>query len=285
MPAVNLSRIALNAFNNEQERQAKLARDFIGPREFVGPIQEQLEPAAEFMPSPTLRDEDDPTTGRQKLLDELAEFEEQKLQIERDAATKKFEEFAAREMELQDFINQSRGAQLSKTDDFLKRMKDLETASASTRIAVGSGMFRELLAEGAKHNKELFELNKAAGIANAVVYTAEGMMKAIATLGPIAGPVAAAGIAAMGAAQIATISSQSFSGGGGGAASPAASSAAAPAAASGGGGGGGGAVESVINVTGVDRDATLTGQQLDDIISGINDRIESGAIIKGINFG
>lgn len=60
-----------------------------------------------------------------------------------------------------------------------------------------------------------FEREKKTKMASAVISTALGMTRAF-ELGPILGPIMAGVIAAMGAAQIATISSQSFDGGGAG---------------------------------------------------------------------
>jgi hypothetical protein len=82
-----------------------------------------------------------------------------------------------------------------------------------------------MLAEGAKHSKAFFRMNQAAGIANAVVSTAQGVAKALEWGYPL-GPVFGAIIAANGAAQIATIAGASFDGGG-------------KSVKSGGGGGGG----------------------------------------------
>lgn len=56
------------------------------------------------------------------------------------------------------------------------------------------------------HNKKMFEIGKAAAIANAIIDTASGVANAWA-LGPILGPPMAALVALAGAAQIATISS------------------------------------------------------------------------------
>lgn len=243
------------------------------------------------VPTPQKRPDDDFQGKLEKIREqknqemELEKERQEKLkELEDEAEEERLKKIEDWEKRKQEIIAESQNEITNKTADWLEKIKAMEELKGKQRVQVGAGMFGSLLAEGAKHNKKLFELNKAAGIANTVIYTAEGMMKAIQTLGPIAGPVAAAGIGAMGAAQIATISSQSFGGGGGGAAaSPASVASTAPT--DGAGGGGGGGVETTFNITGIDRDSTLTGQQLDDIISGINDRIESGAIIKGINFG
>lgn len=72
-----------------------------------------------------------------------------------------------------------------------------------------------LTQELAGQSKTLFKINQIAGIANAVVSTAQGAAKAL-ELGFPLGLIAAAAITAAGVAQIQTIRSASFEGGGGG---------------------------------------------------------------------
>ena len=79
------------------------------------------------------------------------------------------------------------------------QIKDLQNASG-----------RELLGELAKHNKTMFQINKALAIKDAVVNTARGITKALA-LGPCGIPLAAI-IGGLGAAQIATIASTKYQG-------------------------------------------------------------------------
>ena len=80
-----------------------------------------------------------------------------------------------------------------------EQIKDLQNASG-----------RELLGELAKHNKTVFQINKALAIKDAIVNTARGVTKALA-LGPFGIPLAAV-IGGLGAAQIATIASQKYQG-------------------------------------------------------------------------
>ena len=63
-------------------------------------------------------------------------------------------------------------------------------------------------------NRKMFEIGKAAGIANAVVSTYTGAAKALELGWPV-GPIAAAAITAKGFAQVSAIRSTSFGGGGG----------------------------------------------------------------------
>ena len=62
-------------------------------------------------------------------------------------------------------------------------------------------------------SKELRIIGQAAASAMAVINTAEAITKALAVLGPIAGPPAAIAIGAAGAAQVATINGVKFHGG------------------------------------------------------------------------
>jgi hypothetical protein len=71
-----------------------------------------------------------------------------------------------------------------------------------------------LYAFSGKKSKELFTLNKVAGIADGVVNTAVGVTQALRSVPYPFNLVAAASVAAAGAAQIAAISSQTFGGGG-----------------------------------------------------------------------
>ena len=80
-----------------------------------------------------------------------------------------------------------------------EQIKDLTNASG-----------RELLSELSKHNKTLFQINKALAIKDAIINTARGITKALA-LGPFGIPLAAV-IGGLGAAQIATIASQKYQG-------------------------------------------------------------------------
>jgi hypothetical protein len=69
---------------------------------------------------------------------------------------------------------------------------------------------RELLGELSKHNKTMFQINKALAIKDAIVSTAQGITKALA-MGPFGIPLAAI-IGGLGAAQIATIASTKYQG-------------------------------------------------------------------------
>jgi len=85
------------------------------------------------------------------------------------------------------------------------------TAAQKTKSVLGQMI--SLTAGVAQQNRTMFEVNKAAGTANAIINTYEGVSKAW-SLGPILGPVMAGITLAAGLAQVNAIQSTSFGGGG-----------------------------------------------------------------------
>jgi hypothetical protein len=144
-----------------------------------------------------------------------------------------------------------------------KGMSDLEkftNASYSKQAGMIAGYLADITAGVARENKAMFELNKAAGIANAIVSAYEGISH---TLGaypyPINIPLAAAHAAAA-FAQVSAIKSQSFSSGGGAAPSLAGGTPATPVTPVNGGtpqSAGGG---SLLTVEGISPDALFSGR-------------------------
>jgi len=70
------------------------------------------------------------------------------------------------------------------------------------------------------HSRRAFEVGKAAAIAGSIVDTYRAATKALAELGPIAGPFAAAAMVAAGIANVQNIRAQQFNGGGGSISAP-----------------------------------------------------------------
>jgi hypothetical protein len=87
---------------------------------------------------------------------------------------------------------------------------ELEKLNEKERMDLMKASGRELLGELSKTNKKAFQINKALAIADAVVNTARGVTRALA-MGPFGIPIAGL-IAALGAAQIATIASRKYQG-------------------------------------------------------------------------
>lgn len=94
------------------------------------------------------------------------------------------------------------------------KRRDLDELSNRQKFAATVGMFKKLTSAGAQHSKALFNLNKVAAIADTVISTRTGAMKAYKDWGWPLGAVFAGLIIAAGAANIAAIKSQSFSGSG-----------------------------------------------------------------------
>lgn len=127
----------------------------------------------------------------------------------------------------------------------------------------------------------IFKDSKGAAIAQAVINTAQGITKAIATYPPPISTAMAAIQAAAGAAQIATIKSTTQSGGGGGtpASSAGTGTAAASQAASTSGGGGS---QQTLFVDGINSDQLFTG----DVVRGLAQRLidyqrDGGRVVLG----
>ena len=88
---------------------------------------------------------------------------------------------------------------------------DLSKLTQEQKVKFVTQSGREVLRQMADHNRTAFKLNKAFAIGDAIINTAHGITKAL-TLGPILGPIMAGIIGAMGAVQIAAISSQQYQG-------------------------------------------------------------------------
>jgi hypothetical protein len=147
-----------------------------------------------------------------------------------------------------------------------KGMTDLQKftdASYSKQVGMISGYLADITAGVARENRAMFELNKAAGIANAVVSAYEGISK---TLGAYPFPInvalaAAHAVAAF--AQVRAIASQNFNSGGAAAPSLAGGTPATPVTPVTGGtpqSGGGAGSGSVLTVEGVSPDSLFSGR-------------------------
>jgi hypothetical protein len=84
------------------------------------------------------------------------------------------------------------------------------------KSAASVAKIKELEKKKKQEQRKAFEQKKKTDMAQTIISTASAAMQAYAQLGPVAGAIMAAFIVAMGAQQLATISSQSFDGGAGG---------------------------------------------------------------------
>lgn len=180
--------------------------------------------------------------ARQDEMEELRKKTEQRLQLIRDSLSSEYDmevanyerkrewlatvnaEFFESEVErkllleeleaqhqsrLFDIQMQGQSSLLSQHLSFLKQMEAAEKASGARQLGIYTNAFAQITAAGAQHSKALFEINKVAGISNAVISTYQGAAKAL-ELGWPMGPIAAAAITASGMAQVAAISSTQY---------------------------------------------------------------------------
>ena len=153
--------------------------------------------------------------------------------------------------------------------------KDAKTWQARTQFALNT--FQMLTQGFANESGAMFELNKAASIANAIINTAQGVTLALASAPPPVNFGLAALVAAAGAVQIATIASTSPGGGGGSISSP-----------SGGSGGGAGTAPPVEDLPDVEPERTAQNvniviepgiydsNSVRDLIGAINEELSDG---------
>lgn len=167
--------------------------------------------------------------AREESLAQFFEEENQRLIDQETALTEHFE----REQEIADWHYKAMVARAQmyghesfrEYENMFASIEAVQNLSWEDQLLTYTGVLQQLTAEGAKHSRKQFELNKAAGIANAIVSTYTGASKAL-ELGPYIGPIMAGLIIANGLAKVNTIRNQQFGG----------------ASSGGGGGGGGGAI-------------------------------------------
>lgn len=128
------------------------------------------------------------------------------------------------------------------------RIMTAEQEAAAKRAILGqslSGLSSLMNSE----SRKMFETGKAAAISSAIVNTYLAATKALAELGPIAGPIAATGMLLQGFNQVSNIRKQQFGGGGGSAASAGSNTTAVNAANTPVSGGGGNSPTQRTNIT------------------------------------
>ncbi|MDN3273395.1 tape measure protein [Frankia sp. RB7] len=187
------------------------------------------------------------------------------------------------EDKLRDIRNKARQAELTDREKGWQGLLGIQITYQEKSIEEEGASFMQSLQMGAQHSQALFELAKVAAIAKALLSARQSVVDAYAWGMSIGGPPAAwaaAGIAAAAqAANIAAIASTSFGGGGG---------------VSGAGGGSVSATDTstsnqqaatpvaqpttvIVNLLGKGR---YSGQEIRDIIDGINDQVSNGYIIQ-----
>lgn len=144
----------------------------------------------------------------------ITEYYKRDLEALREALELKLlteEEFADLRRQLEENL-------MSDLADIRKRgMSELEkftTSSFKNQAKTVASELANMTASVANQSKRMFAINKAAGIANAIINTAEGVTKALSAYPPPISFTMAAAQAAAGAAQIQSIKAQQFGGGG-----------------------------------------------------------------------
>jgi hypothetical protein len=202
------------------------------------------------------------------------------------------EHFGA-EFEMSDQYHELR---LAAEQDFMNRMGDIRKRgmtdierftqmSYSSQAKTIAGMLQQMTATVAGQSREMFNINKAASLANAVIKGYESIQNAYAFGSKFAGPAGGAAMAAIAAAatavQIRGIASQRFNSGGGSTAPSVAASTPAgaiPVSAVGGGGGGGGSSGQTVTIQ--LQGEVFNREQVRNLISQINEAVSDGSVLR-----
>lgn len=165
-----------------------------------------------------------------------------------------------------------------------KNMTDLErftNASFGRQVKTVTGHLADMTAGVARENKAMFEANKVAGIANAIVNAYEGISLTMSKYPYPLNIGMAAAHAAAAFAQVQAIRSQSFAAGGGAAPSLAGGTPATPVTpvtggtpASAGGSGG------VLTVEGVSADSLFSGRAVRELMDRIAEHMRDGGTVQ-----
>lgn len=153
---------------------------------------------------------------RQTMFEErerAAEEELGQLQGWRDVLAEERERYNAEELE-QFFAHQTLLTEAAR--EGAEARKNFEQSASGQKVAAVLGDLETMTAGIAQHSKKAFKVNQLAAVGNAVINTAQGVTKALASYPPPISFAMAAAQAAAGAAQISAIKSAKFEGGGAG---------------------------------------------------------------------
>ena len=161
---------------------------------------------------------DEAKEGTQAKIDAQIALDEFEVESERIRLERK-KEIAEKEKEISDEATATEIENNAKAAESKKAALDMQLQTASS-VFGSIGNLANLLAEGdEKRAKKAFLINKAVGIAQATISTAQGIMSELSDPKKVltfTNYAAAAAMAAAGAIQIATIAKTKFQGGGGG---------------------------------------------------------------------
>jgi hypothetical protein len=161
----------------------------------------------------------------------------------------------------------------------MTEMEKFQQMSYGNQVKTVAQSLIQMTQSVTRESRAMFNINKAASIANAIVSTYEGINKALAAYPPPISFAMAAAQAAAGFANVRAISSQQFGSASAApsvtATTPVGATATSPVAAGGGGGGGSGQMVT-INLTG----EIFGREQVRGLIGQINEAISDGAVLR-----
>lgn len=228
-----------SAFNFDEEELEKLKEKFLLERELFREHKEELDLIG-------------------------AEFDESKFESEEEWKSVK---------EASEKSHQDKLSKLVKSGNASREAFDKLSMKSKAKIITGE--LTNITAGVAQHNRKLFELNKAAGIAEAIVNAYVGISKTMASYSYPYNLILSAAHAASAFAQIDAIKSASYNGGGGGRAPSSAAVEPVPVTGDGGGGGGGGE-SSTLFVDGIGADSLFTGDVVRDLAGKLMEHQRNG---------
>lgn len=220
----------------------------------------------------------------QGRLDRLTEFVASEAEIEAMRHKTRLEELEAAEAAGLEVEGGFMALREELEAEHMDRLEAIRKEGLSNLEKFTAMSYREQAQEVSKHladmtagvaheSRAMFEINKAAGIANAIINTAQGVTQALAAYPPPISFAMAAAQAAAGVAQISAIKSQSF-GGSGSAPSLAGSTPAPPTTPV-----SGGIAEDrkVIAVEGINADQLFSGQAVRGLLEQLQGAVDDGA--------
>ena len=197
---IGASAQSMTGLADEEAMQAKIEKQLGFYRQLQVMAEAQL-----------LSEEEALTLKHERELEKIAEHHALLLELGMDKLKAKQEMDAA--VEVSEAMHMAKMDKIR--DKSLTMGEKLTKMSWQDQAATVSGALMDMTASAATESRTMFEINKAASIANAVIGTLTGATKALEWGFPM-GPIFAGVIAAAGAINIGKIASTSFGGGGAG---------------------------------------------------------------------
>lgn len=265
---------AFRLFNHEHERSfenlQKAAEEGLTIDSAVADPEKDLN-------SPTPEEKPEEQAAEAMRLEKEAEF------VALQEAWERRAEFERQKLsEIKDITKNAQGELYKDYQVFFKGIERAQKVSGLAQTGALTNTFSNILSKAAKHNKALFEINKVAGIANAVVSTAQGAAEALKLPFPF-NLVASATVAAAGYAKIQSIRSASYGGGSGASGGATASAPSISSDSSSSFSDSGNSRSTNVSISGISNDDLFSGAQLRELIAKLNEQAEDGVLIKGLS--